>query len=75
MNFEAYTELVGEYTAKYITKDEDCLPALSGITFDNYLAGMWRSLLIESLHWATKSFLAHGMALPASRRESVCELL
>jgi hypothetical protein len=64
-DFEAYAELVEEYTAKYITRDEDCLPALPGVTFeriDDYLAGVWRSMLIESLHWATKSSLAHGMA-------------
>ena len=56
-DLEAYEELVERYTAMNITKDFDCLPALSGITSgreDEYLAGIWRSLLIPSLHWMPK---------------------
>jgi hypothetical protein len=52
--FEAYRALVETYTELDITFELDRLPALSGITFgrdDEYLAGMWRSLFIESLHW------------------------
>lgn len=52
--FEAYRALIETYTELDITAELDRLPALSGITFgrkDEYLAGMWRSLLIESLHW------------------------
>ena len=55
-DFEAYTSLVEQYMDLSITKDVDRLPALSGITFgrkDEYLAGMWRSMLVESLHWTT----------------------
>lgn len=57
-DLEAYEALVEQYTAMNITKDFDCLPALSGITSgrqnDDYLAGMWRSLLVPSLHWFPK---------------------
>ncbi|KAH7152555.1 heterokaryon incompatibility protein-domain-containing protein, partial [Dactylonectria macrodidyma] len=55
-DFEAYRTLVEQYMDLDITNDADRLPALSGITFgrphDEYLAGMWRSMLIESLHWS-----------------------
>lgn len=53
-DFEAYRGLIETYTELDITEELDRLPALSGITFgrkDEYLAGMWRSMLIESLHW------------------------
>ncbi|KAK3642958.1 hypothetical protein LTR56_010555 [Elasticomyces elasticus] len=53
-DFEAYRGLVEAYTELDITKEIDRLPALSGVAFgrrDEYLAGMWRSLLIECLHW------------------------
>ncbi|KAK5677194.1 hypothetical protein LTS10_010383 [Elasticomyces elasticus] len=53
-DFEAYRGLVEAYTELDITKELDRVPALSGVTFgrrDEYLAGMWRSLLIECLHW------------------------
>ncbi|KAH7234651.1 heterokaryon incompatibility protein-domain-containing protein, partial [Fusarium redolens] len=56
LDFEAYRTLVEQYMDLDITNDADRLPALSGITFgrphDEYLAGMWRSMLIESLHWS-----------------------
>lgn len=53
-DFEAYRALIETFTQLDITNELDRLPALSGITSgrqDEYLAGMWRSLLIESLHW------------------------
>jgi Heterokaryon incompatibility protein (HET) len=53
-DFEAYRALVERYSELEITAELDRLPALSGVTFgrkDEYLAGMWRSLLLESLHW------------------------
>lgn len=55
-DFEAYRSLIEQYTTTNITRNTDRLPALSGITFgrpDEYLAGMWRSILIESLHWSS----------------------
>jgi hypothetical protein len=53
--FEAYRALVETYTQLDITNELDRLPALSGVTSgrqDQYLAGMWRGILLESLHWA-----------------------
>lgn len=53
--FEAYRALVETFTQLDITAELDRLPALSGVTFgrqDQYLAGMWRGILLESLHWA-----------------------
>lgn len=54
-DFEAYRALVEAYTQLDITAELDRLPALSGVTFgrqDEYLAGMWRGILLECLHWA-----------------------
>jgi hypothetical protein len=54
-DFEAYRALVEAYTQLDITVELDRLPALSGVTFgrqDEYLAGMWRGILLECLHWA-----------------------
>jgi hypothetical protein len=52
--FEAFRALIEAFTQLDITDPDDRLPALSGITSgrkDTYLAGMWRSILFESLHW------------------------
>ena len=52
--FEAYCALIETYTCLDITDPHDRLPALSGITSgrkDTYLAGLWKSILLESLHW------------------------
>jgi hypothetical protein len=52
--FEAYRALIETYTSLDITNPHDRLPALSGITSgrkDTYLAGLWKSILVESLHW------------------------
>jgi hypothetical protein len=52
--FEAYRTLIETYTCLEITNPHDRLPALSGITSgrkDIYLAGLWKSILLESLHW------------------------
>lgn len=63
-DFEAYRGLIETYTELDITEELDRLPALSGITFgrkDEYLAGIWRSLLIESLHWYPVSQSLRGV--------------
>lgn len=63
-DFEAYRGLIETYTELDITEELDRLPALSGITFgrkDEYLAGIWRSILIESLHWYPVSKSLRGM--------------
>lgn len=57
-DFEAYRALVERYSELEITAEQDRLPALSGVTFgrkDEYLAGMWKSLLLESLHWKPRA--------------------
>jgi hypothetical protein len=64
-DFEAYRSLVEQYTKTHITHELDRLPALSGISFgrrDGYLAGMWRSMLVESLHWMSTPSAGHCMA-------------
>ena len=64
-DFEAYRSLIEQYTRTHITMDLDRLPALSGISAgrqDAYLAGMWRGILEESLHWVTARDPEHCMA-------------
>lgn len=64
-SFEAYRSLVEQYTATHITQVRDRLPALSGISFgrkDQYLAGIWRSMLLQSLHWISSRDESHCMA-------------
>jgi hypothetical protein len=55
----AWLELVQHYTKLGITKVQDRLPALSGLakmiqtqTNDTYVAGLWKSNLVEGLAWA-----------------------
>jgi hypothetical protein len=55
----AWLQLVQHYTKLGITKVEDRLPALSGLakmiqakTQDTYVAGLWKSSLMEGLTWA-----------------------
>ncbi len=57
----AWFILVEEYTKRSLTRDDDKLPALSGLassiaarTGDTYLAGLWRSNIIEGLSWRMK---------------------
>ncbi|KAL2067178.1 hypothetical protein VTL71DRAFT_1602 [Oculimacula yallundae] len=62
--FEAYRAIVEAYTQLAIAQELDRLPALSGVTFgrsDDYLAGMWRSLLLGSLHWCPNLSNEHGV--------------
>ncbi len=54
----AWLELVQHYTKLGITKVQDRLPALSGLakmiqtqTNDTYVAGLWKSYLVEGLAW------------------------
>ena len=55
----AWLKLVQHYTKLGITKVQDRLPALSGLakmiqtqTNDTYVAGLWKSNLVEGLAWA-----------------------
>jgi hypothetical protein len=64
-SFEAYRSLIEQYTETSITQIHDRLPALSGISFgrkDQYLAGMRRGMLIQSLHWISLRKKSHAMA-------------
>jgi hypothetical protein len=56
--------LVAEYTKCDLTKHSDRLVAFSGIaglfqtvTGDQYLAGLWRSKLVEQLGWSVNQYL------------------
>lgn len=51
-------QLLREYCSRKLTKDSDKLPALSGLariveeqTGDTYVAGLWRSTLLEGILW------------------------
>ncbi|KAF2007548.1 HET-domain-containing protein [Amniculicola lignicola CBS 123094] len=66
--FEAYRALIESYTSLDITNVHDRLPALSGIMSsrkDTYLGGLWRSILLESLHWypLPKSHSSRGSSM------------
>jgi hypothetical protein len=62
--FEAYKTLIETYTELDITNDLDRLPALSGLTMgrnDEYLAGMWKSFFLMTLHWVPESESPKGI--------------
>ena len=55
---QAWKSLVREYSTRSLTRDEDKLPALSGIAYavakisgDKYIAGHWQSMLLDTLAW------------------------
>jgi hypothetical protein len=55
-----WSELIVSYSPRALTNSSDKLPAISGLvdiikaqTGDDYLAGLWRSNLIEGLLWRT----------------------
>lgn len=55
---EVWLDLVFRYTRKELTEDGDRLPAISGIADrliplikDTYVAGLWRSHMLEGLQW------------------------
>ena len=66
-DFEAYRMLIEHYTKLGITNNLGRLPALSRITVgrpqDSCVAGVWKSILIESLQW-TPEFPAPSYSLP-----------
>jgi hypothetical protein len=54
----AWYDMVRDYTRRKLTKSSDKLPALSGLarivekqTGDTYVAGLWRSTLLEGILW------------------------
>lgn len=60
---EAWTSTVVDYTARSLTYNSDRLAALAGYAkllalrrpYDEYIAGMWKSELLEQLVWYRKS--------------------
>jgi hypothetical protein len=55
--------LVQIYTSQKLTRDNDKLPALSGLarsiaeyTGDTYCAGIWKSHIIMGLYWEVKNY-------------------
>ncbi|KAI9868469.1 MAG: hypothetical protein M1813_005913 [Trichoglossum hirsutum] len=62
--YEGWTRLVTIYGTRRLTKSSDKLPAFSGIAQryegmlkDVYVAGLWKSRLIEDLHWSSESWV------------------
>jgi len=64
--FSEWRAVVMDYTSRSLTKDFDKFPALSGLvtkfqnsmrqtagSSDTYLAGLWRSNLVDELAWKT----------------------
>lgn len=55
---KVWLDLIFQYTRKKLTEDGDRLPAISGIADrllplinDTYVAGLWRSHMLEGLQW------------------------
>jgi len=81
-----WTRLVEQYSTRKLTMDSDKLPALSGLahlvatkTGDTYLAGLWKSNLLNELNWAIKAYepthhctdTAHDAAMPPATKSAV----
>jgi hypothetical protein len=61
-----YSSVVVPYSDRMMTKQSDCLPAISAIalkiqevTGDQYLAGLWKADLARGLAWFHKSMKQH----------------
>jgi hypothetical protein len=59
-----WERIILDYTARYVTHENDKLPALSGIakviqsrTGDQYLSGLWRNDILRQLCWHTDTYL------------------
>jgi hypothetical protein len=57
-----WERIITDYTARYLTHENDKLPALSGIakmiqsrTGDQYLSGLWRNDILRQLCWSSTS--------------------
>ena len=58
---DIWHKLVQEYTGRHLTRDQDKLPALSGLanlmaskTGDRYIAGLWGNNIIKDLYWSVE---------------------
>jgi len=83
---DIWHKLVEEYTARNLTRDQDKLPALSGLansiaarTGDDYVAGLWKKNVIKDLFWLVEVVEPshscdnpeHDAALPPATKSSV----
>ncbi|KAL9084537.1 MAG: hypothetical protein Q9165_008040 [Trypethelium subeluteriae] len=57
--YDLWRDIVNRYSSRQLSKDDDVLPALSGladefnqVTGDHYFAGIWKDDLIRSLTWS-----------------------
>ncbi|KIX95530.1 uncharacterized protein Z520_08650 [Fonsecaea multimorphosa CBS 102226] len=81
-----WLSLIEEYTSRNLTRDQDKLPALSGVaslvgglTEDEYLAGLWRNDVLQNLSWSVETFEpthqcddpAHDAAMPPASKSEV----
>ncbi|KAH7139744.1 heterokaryon incompatibility protein-domain-containing protein, partial [Dactylonectria estremocensis] len=71
--YELWAEIVSRYTPCSVTKESDKLVAISGIARqlsttlqDEYLAGLWRSNLVECLSWIAQN--PEGLSRPTVYR-------
>ena len=61
-HFDFWVQIIQNYTSRHLSKSTDALPALSGLasefhqaTGDTYLAGLWKSNIVEALSWVSRS--------------------
>ncbi|KAH7125641.1 heterokaryon incompatibility protein-domain-containing protein [Dendryphion nanum] len=72
--WDAWQNIVTEYSKRNLTVAADRLPAISGIankialaTGSSYIAGIWKKNLVSDLVWSSSSGHAPGYALDAYR--------
>lgn len=60
---DPWFQLIEDYTSRNLTRDEDKLPALSGLASliarengDEYFAGIWKKHFIKGLNWSIESY-------------------
>ncbi|KAF8846453.1 HET-domain-containing protein [Acephala macrosclerotiorum] len=83
---DIWHKLVEEYTARSLTRDQDKLPALSGLansiaakTGDGYAAGLWKRNIIKDLFWSVETIEPshkcddpeHDATMPPATKASV----
>ncbi|KAK5637170.1 hypothetical protein RRF57_012882 [Xylaria bambusicola] len=68
---KAKIQIIQNYTSRHLSKSTDALPALSGLasefyraTGDTYVAGLWKSNIVEGLGWARTRRETKPMAQP-----------
>ncbi|KAI1420154.1 HET-domain-containing protein [Xylaria sp. FL1777] len=68
-HFDFWIQIIQNYTSRQLSKSTDALPALSGLasefhraTGDTYLAGLWKSNIVEGLSWVRTRLESKPMA-------------